>query len=258
MMNHRGQRVLITAAASGIGFAVAEAFIADGARVHICDMNQDHLNQAKERYPELGTTLADAASPEDVKKVVSEAKARLGGLDVLINNVGIAGPTALLENVEPQDWDRTMRVNVGSHFYFSSLAIPLLKASGGGCIINMSSIAGRFGYPWHGPYAVSKAAVIALTNTLAMELGQYNIRVNTICPCAVDGPRMGDVIRIEAEARNEPFEQIRDAYHRQNSMRTFIQKQDIASMILYLTSSAGNKISGQAISIDGNAETGRI
>lgn len=257
-MTHQGQRVLISAAASGIGYAVAEAFLAQGARVHICDMNEEHLAKAKTSHPGLSITKADASSPTEVERVFADAKAHLGGLDVLVNNVGIAGPTALLENVSPEAWDKTMKVNVGSHFYFARLAVPLLKEAGGGCIINMSSIAGRFGYPWHGPYAVSKAAVIALTNTLAMELGEHKIRVNAICPCAVDGPRMSDVIKVEAEARGEPFEKIRDAYHRQNSMRTFIQKSDIANMILYLTSDAGSKISGQAISIDGNAETGRI
>ncbi len=176
-------------------------------------------------------------------------------MDVLVNNVGIAGPTALIENIAPQEWDHTMRVNLGSHFYCSRLAIPLLKEAGGGSIVNISSVAGRFGYPWHGPYAVSKAAVIALTDTLAMELGEHNIRVNAICPCAVDGPRMSDVIRIEAETRGEPLDKITDAYHRQNSMRTFIQKSDVANAILFLTSEHGSKISGQALSIDGNVET---
>ena len=254
-MTHQGQRVIVTAAASGIGYAVAEAFLEAGARVHICDIDEDHLASAHMAHPELGVTRANAAAVEDVASLFEEAQAHMGGLDVLVNNVGIAGPTALLEGVTPQQWDHTMRVNLNSHFYCARQAIPLLKASGGGSIVNISSVAGRFGYPWHGPYAVSKAAVIALTDTLAMELGEHDIRVNAICPCAVEGPRMSDVIRVEAETRGEPVEKIREAYDRQNSMRTFIQKSDVANMILFLTSGAGSKISGQAISIDGNVET---
>jgi NAD(P)-dependent dehydrogenase (short-subunit alcohol dehydrogenase family) len=254
-MNHSGQRVIITAAASGIGYAVAEAFLASGAKVHVCDIDDEKIAGAAEAHPELGITKADAANPDDLSKLFDEATTHLGGLDVLVNNVGIAGPTTLLENVTPQEWDHTMRVNLGSHFYCSRRAIPLLRSAGGGSIINISSVAGRFGYPWHGPYAVSKAAVIALTDTLAMELGEHNIRVNAICPCAVDGPRMSDVISVEAEIRGEPLDKITDAYQRQNSMRTFIQKSDVADAILFLTSKRGSKISGQALSIDGNVET---
>ena len=172
-----------------------------------------------------------------------------------MNNVGIAGPTCLTEEVDFDDWDLTMKINLGSHFYCSREVIPHLKRQKSGLIINISSIAGQFGYPFHGPYAVSKAAVIALTRTLAMELGPYNIRANTICTMAVDGPRTTSVIETESRNTGIPLDIVKQAYMSQNSMRTFIEADEIAALAAYLASPAGKRISGQVIAVDGNAET---
>jgi NAD(P)-dependent dehydrogenase (short-subunit alcohol dehydrogenase family) len=253
-----GLRVLVTAAGSGIGRAIAGTLHAHGAAVHICDVDAARLAACQEELPGLGASVADVADPAQVDRLFDAATAQLGGLDVLVNNAGIAGPTGPVETLAIADWDRTMAVNINSQFYCARRAAPLLKAAGGGLIVNLSSVAGQFGYPLRAPYAASKWAVIGFTKTLAMELGDFGIRVNAICPGPVQGPRIDGVISARAEAQGVAFEAMRDAYLRQNSLHTFIQAQDIADLVLFLCTPAGRKFSGQALAIDGNTETLRI
>ncbi len=255
---YAGLRVLVTAAGSGIGRAIAGTLHALGAAVHICDVDEARLATSRAELPGLGTTCADVADPAQVDLLFDELTAHLGGLDLLVNNAGIAGPTGPVESLDPAAWDRTMAVNINSQFYCARRAVPLLKAAGGGAIINISSVAGQFGYPLRAPYAASKWAVIGFTKTLAMELGDYGIRVNAICPGPVQGPRIDGVIAARAAAQGERFETTRDSYLRQNSLHTFIQAQDIADLVVFLCSPAGRKISGQALAIDGNTETLRV
>jgi NAD(P)-dependent dehydrogenase (short-subunit alcohol dehydrogenase family) len=253
-----GLRVLVTAAAGGIGRAIAATFHQQGARVHICDLDENRLAVARADLPGLSTTAADVADPAQVDRLFDETEAQLDGLDVLVNNAGIAGPTGPVESLEIDAWDRTMAVNINSQFYCARRAVPLLKAAGGGLIVNLSSVAGLFGYPLRAPYAASKWAVIGFTKTLAMELGDHNIRVNAICPGPVEGPRIDGVISARAAAQGEEFAVTREKYLRQNSLHTFIQAQDIADMILFLCSPAGRKLSGQSLAVDGNTESLRV
>ena len=251
----KDQRVLITAAASGIGCAVAKAFLDNGAKVHICDINDDQLTACTASLPGAGVSRADVSDPAQVDQLFEEVISHLGGLDVLVNNAGIAGPTAAVEDVSPQQWDRTMAININGQFYCARRAVPLLKAAGGGTIINMSSSAGLLGYPMRSPYAASKWAVIGLTKTMAMELGEFGIRVNAVCPNAVKGPRMDAVIEAEAKAKGISEEEVYKSLVQGTSMRTFVTTEDVSSMILFLCSKAGSRISGQALSVDGFTET---
>lgn len=253
-----GLRVIVTAGAGGIGRAIATTFHQAGAKVHICDVAEEALAAMVKEYPGLGGTLADVADPAQVDRLFDEAAANLGGLDVLVNNAGIAGPTGPVETMEVEAWDRTIAVNLNSQFYCARRAVPLLKAAGGGLIANTASVAGLFGYPLRAPYAASKWAIIGFTKTLAMELGEANIRVNAICPGLVEGPRIEGVIRARAEAKGEALEVTRAKYLGQNSLHTFVSAQDIADLILFLCSPAGRKISGQALALDGNTESLRI
>lgn len=250
-----GLRVVITAGAAGIGQVVAETFVENGAHVHVCDVVEERLAQCRAALPGLGVTLADVAYPAQVDRLFDEATAFLGGLDVLINNAGIAGPTAPVEAITPEEWDRTLAVNISGQFYCARRAVPLLREAGGGSIVNLASTAGLFGFPNRSPYAASKWAVVGFTKTLAMELGPEGIRVNAICPGAVIGPRIDQVIAADAQVRGQPVEEVRAAYQRQASLRTFIEARDVARMILFLVSEAGSKISGQALSVDGHTET---
>ena len=251
----KGLRVLVTASASGIGLAVAKAFVKAGARVYICDIDQAQLDVCRPSLPDAGYSCADIANPQAVDRLFDDVVTHLGGLDVLVNNAGIAGPTARIEAVTPEEWDRTMAVNINGQFYCARKAVPLIKKAGGGSIVNMSSSAGIMGYPFRSPYAASKWAVIGLTKTMAMELGEYNIRVNAICPNAVEGPRMDRVIAAEARVKGISEEEVYDCLVAGTSMRTFVTTEDVSNMILFLCSDAGKRISGQALSVDGYTET---
>jgi len=248
-------RVIITAGGAGIGRATARAFHAAGARVHICDVDAAMLADAQAELPGLGVSEADVSDPDQVDRLFDAALDALGGLDVLVNNAGIAGPTALLEDCEPAEWRRTLAINLDGQFYCLRRAIPALKSAGGGAIVNIASTAGLYGYPRRGPYVASKWAVVGLTKSLAIELGPSGIRVNAICPGSIDGPRMDRVIAAEAAATGSTEEEVRQAYMQNTSMRCFIGAEDIANMAVFLCTPAGAKVSGQALAVDGHTES---
>jgi NAD(P)-dependent dehydrogenase (short-subunit alcohol dehydrogenase family) len=248
-------RVLITAAATGIGRAIAEGFLARGDRVHVCDVDPDALAAFHAARPEAGLSLADVAVEADVDRLFEDAAGYLGGLDVLVNNAGIAGPTAPVEEVAYDDWRRCLAVNLDGAFLCARRAAPILKAQGAGAIVNLSSTAGLFGYPNRAPYCAAKWAVLGLTKTLAMELGPHGVRVNAICPGSVEGPRMARVIAAEAAVTGRSEAQVQAGYERSVSLRTFVTPEDIAAMVLFLCSPAGRRISGQALAVDGHTES---
>lgn len=250
-----GKRAIITAGAAGIGRAIAESFVNAGARIHICDVDQAQLDAATIAMPDVGATVADVADAAAVDRLFGDAVDRLGGLDILVNNAGIAGPTAPAEDITPADWRRTIAVDLDGAFLCARRAIPLLKEAGAGTIVNISSTAGLFGFPGRSPYAAAKWGLIGLTETLAMELGPFGVRVNAICPGAVDGPRMDRVIAADAAARGLDPAAVRTAYVDQVSMRTFVDAADIANMALFVCSDAGARISGQALAVDGHTES---
>ncbi len=245
------QRVLITAGASGIGAAMVTAFLDDEAQVHVADLP----GQLHDLPPGVTATAADVSDPDQVDQLFDEAVQVMGGVDVLCNNVGIAGPTGALEELEVSEWDRTMAVNVRSMFLCCRWAIPLMRAQESGIILNTASTAGLVGYPLRSPYAASKWAVVGLSATLAMELGEFNIRVNTLCPGSVGGDRMDRVIAAEAVALGLSETVIRERYQDQVSMRSFIEGSDVAAMALFLASPAARFVNGQVISVDGGLET---
>jgi len=249
-----GQRAVITAAAAGIGRATLETFVAAGARVCVCDVDAAGLEELQAALPEVGAMLADVSDPAAVDALFEMAIARLGGLDILVNNAGIAGPTARIEAIDPEDWARTLEVNLTGQYLCARRAVPHLRAAGGGSIVNLSSAAGRFGFPLRTPYAASKWGVIGLSKSLAIELGPDQIRVNAICPGAVEGERINRVIAAKAESFGMTFEALYEEYVGKASMRRMVSAQDIANMILYLCSDAGRLISGQAIGVDASTE----
>ena len=250
-----GIRVLITAGASGIGAATAKQFLDAGAKIHICDIDEAALSRFLSENPTATGSFADASNEQSVDALFETVKKELGGLDVLNNNAGIAGPTAPIQDIEFADWNRCMDVNLGAAFLCAKRAIPMLKEAGGGSIINMSSTAGLFGFPNRAPYASAKWAIIGFTKTLAMELGGDGIRANCICPGSVTGDRMDRVVAAHAASTGESEEAVREGYVECTSMKTFVSPDDIAASILFLCSQAGSKISGQAIPVDGHSES---
>ncbi|MDH3519776.1 MAG: SDR family oxidoreductase [Myxococcales bacterium] len=250
-----GLRVAISAGAGGIGRAMARAFAAAGARVAVCDVNAAAVADLRAELPGALAVVADVGAFDEVRDFFRAIADTFGGLDTLINNAGIAGPTGPAQEIDPEAWDHTLRVTLGSAFYCSRQAIAMLREAGGGAIINIASNAVFSGYPFRAPYAAAKWGLIGLTKTLAMELGAHGIRVNAICPGSVSGARMEGVMQREAEARGVALDVVRTSFLRQVSMRCFIPPEDIASLAMYLASPAGARISGQAIGLDGHTET---
>jgi NAD(P)-dependent dehydrogenase (short-subunit alcohol dehydrogenase family) len=250
-----GLRVLVTAGASGIGATLARAFSEAGAHVHICDIDRAALDRLATATPAITSSMADASIERDVDLVFDDVLGTLGGLDVLINNAGIAGPTASIESMDASHWDRTVAVNLKSQFLFARRAVPMLKESTANpCVIAMSSVAGRLGYAFRTAYASTKWAVVGLMKSLAIELGPHGVRVNAILPGAVEGDRMSAVIAARAEATSVSTDAMREEYLRKISLRRLVTAEDVAAMALFLCSPAARNISGQAISVDGNME----
>jgi NAD(P)-dependent dehydrogenase (short-subunit alcohol dehydrogenase family) len=249
-----GLRVVITAGGAGIGRATAELFAAAGARVWTCDIDADALTSVTE-IDGVDGRICDVGDTASVDAFMDAALASLGGADVLVNMAGIAGPGGRLEDLDPADVTRTLDVDVTSMFRTSRHVIPAMKAQRSGSIVNISSTAGLMGFPYRSPYAAAKFAVVGLTKTMAMELGEFNVRVNAICPGSISGPRMDHVVTLESEASGRSPEEVRAGYVRQVSMQTFVDAEEIAQTIAFLASPLGSKISGQALAVDGNSET---
>lgn len=250
-----GLRVLVTAGASGIGRAISDTLLAHGAKLHICDVSDDFLDDFRKAHPDAGATKADVSSEADVERLFAELNGTLGGLDVLVNNAGIAGPTGGVEEIAPADWRRTIDVCLTGQFLCAHHAVPLIKAAGGGAIVNLSSAAGRFGYAFRTPYSAAKWGVIGFTQSLAKELGPANIRVNAILPGVVDGPRMRGVIDARAKQLGVSYAEMEKTYLDLVSMRRMVSADDIAATVAFLLSAAGRNVSGQSIGVDGNIET---
>ena len=244
------QRVLITAGAGGIGREIARAFTAQGGKVYVSDIDEAALTAIRKDIPGITAAHCDMASRTAIERMVPEAVAALGGLDVLVNNAGIAGPTQPVDQMPPAEWDKVVAVNLTAMFDVSRLAIPHLKKSKGGCIINLSSIAGRGGFPNRSPYAATKWGVIGLTKTLSMELGEWNIRANAIAPGAVGGERIERVFAGRASISGRSVEEERERAMAVQSIKGFVDPKDIAALCVFLASDAAKAISGQVIPID--------
>jgi len=251
----KGHRVLVTAGASGIGLATARAFVAEGARVLVCDVDRDALAALATNDAAIASVEADVSKPADVARLFEAVDARLGGLDTLVNNAGIAGPTAACEDVTLADWQRTLDVNLTGMFLCAQKAIPLLKQSANGSMVNLSSAAGRFGFALRSPYSASKWGVIGFSKSLSIELGGAGVRVNAICPGAVAGDRIDRVIAGKAKVRNVPFDVVRDEFLGKTSLKRFVSAEDIANAIVFLASKLGANIDGHALPIDGDVQS---
>ena len=252
----KNKKIVISAGASGIGWATAKICLSKGANVYLCDIDSKNINKIK-KHPLTNKKLfiyeCDASEEHDVENFFDKIRKKTKKIDSLINNVGIAGSTGNIEKLNSEDWEKTLKVNVISHFYFTKLAIPMLKKNKGGSIINVSSGAGIMGFPLRSPYAASKWAVVGLAKTLAMELGKFKIRVNAICPGTIKGNRMVRVIKDKAKFLKISKKKIEKEFISMASMNCWIYEEDIGKMCSFLISDEAERISGQVIGIDGNA-----
>jgi NAD(P)-dependent dehydrogenase (short-subunit alcohol dehydrogenase family) len=248
-------RIIVTAGASGIGRAMAEEFLSQGAQVAICDIDEAALADFSTAHPEAIAVNASVADQQQVEAFFDQVETAFGGLDVVCANAGTGGPAGAIEEIMFEDWRACLAVNLDGAFLTARCAAKIMKAQGNGLLLFTSSTAGIMGYPYRSPYAAAKWAVVGLTKTLAMELGPQGIRVNAVCPGAVEGDRMDRVIANEANTRGITEEEVRQRYVTGVSMKTWVKAEDIAAMATFLASPAGAKISGQVISVDGHTES---
>ena len=251
----KGLRVLVTAGAAGIGLETVRAFLREGAKVHACDVDEAALGALRENHPEVTASKTDVSDRAAVAKLFDDALAALGGLDCLVNNAGIAGPTGRVEEIAPEDWDRTLAINITGHFNCTRLAVPHLKRSANPSIVNLSSSAGKFGFPLRSPYSAAKWGVVGVTKPWAMELGEFGIRVNAILPGIVEGDRIRRVFDAKAKERGAPVEELLQNAMRQASIKELVQPTQLADTIVFLASPLARTISGQAISVDADLQS---
>ncbi len=248
------QRVLVTAGAAGIGREIARAFAANGAKVFVCDIDVKMLDALAQEIKGLVTNVCDVSKRADIERMMAAAVSALGGLDVLVNNAGISGPTAPVEQMDPDQWEKVMQVDLTGTFNVTRLAIPHLKKSEAGVIINMSSVAGRFGYANRSPYCTAKWGIIGFTKTLSIELGEYGIRANAILPGAVDGPRIQKVFEGRAKVSGKSADEIKQEAMAVQSLKRLVDPKDIAALAVFLASYAAKSISGQMLPIDNDMQ----
>lgn len=250
----KGLRVLVTAGANGIGLAIARAFVAEGARVHTCDVDTAALSALRSSDPSITQTVCDVSDRAAVKNLFADAATALGGLDVLVNNAGIAGPTSKVEEMNTEDWDRCLDICLTGQFNCTRLAVPLLRASTNASIVNIASAAGRLGFAMRSPYAAAKWGVIGFTKSLSIELGPDNIRVNAILPGLVAGDRQRRVLEAKAQQRGISFAEMEKTAFSYTSIKDYVTPEQLADQIVFMCSPRGRTISGQAISICGDTQ----
>ncbi len=244
-----GERVVVTAGASGIGRTIAEGFSACGAKVFICDIDEAALEQSLSDNERLRGTLADVSKTDDVSSMFAQVERDLGGVDILINNAGIAGPTAGITDIDPEALRQTLAIDVEGMFHCARLSVPYMRLAKKGSIINISSVAGRLAFAMRTPYSAAKWGVIGFTKSLALELGRENIRVNSVLPGHVNTARFRRVAASKAKAVGAQPEEIEAQMLDPVAMGSTVETEDIANMAIYLSSPFGAAITGQAISV---------
>lgn len=249
------RHVVITGGASGLGRAMAERFLSEGDRVAICDADPHAVSEFAEAHPDQIACVADVTDEAQMQAFFDQIDAGWDHVDVVCANAGIGGPAGRIEDLSLADWNRCVEVNLSGTFLTCRWAARRMRAAGQGLIALTSSTAGQFGYPLRSPYATAKWGIVGLTKTLAMELGPVGVRVNAICPGAVEGDRMDRVVAMEAEASGKTHEEVRALYVKGVSLRSWVTAEDVADTVSWLASPQAKRISGQIVAIDGHTET---
>ncbi|GAB6860365.1 SDR family NAD(P)-dependent oxidoreductase [Haloplanus litoreus] len=247
-----GESAVVTGAGRGIGRRIAEALTDAGVDVAINDVDGDALSEAERALEgadgDLLTYEADASDPEETEAFVQTAADAFGGIGIVVNNVGIAGPTKPCEELTHEEFMSTLSVNLGGLFNTTSAAIPHLKR-GGGRVVNVSSISGKRPLEDRTPYTTSKMGVIGFTRTLAVELADHDVNVNAVCPGSVEGPRLDAVIEGQASSQGRPVAEVEAEFRSASPKEEFVTAEDVADTVLVLCSERTRRVTGQDLNV---------
>jgi NAD(P)-dependent dehydrogenase (short-subunit alcohol dehydrogenase family) len=246
-----GLRVMVTAGAAGIGLEIARAFAREGAKVHVCDVDEKALAKVDAG---ITTSVCDVSDRAQVERFFKEGIAKLGGLDCLVNNAGIAGPTGRVEEIDPAEWDRCIAIDLTGQFNCARLAVPHLRKSSNASMMNVSSQAGHLGFALRTPYASAKWGVIGLSKSLSIELGDDGIRVNALLPGIVAGDRQKRVLTSKSQARGISYEEMEKIVFSYTSIKEYVTPEQLADLVVFVASPRGRTISGQALSVCGDTQ----
>jgi NAD(P)-dependent dehydrogenase (short-subunit alcohol dehydrogenase family) len=254
-MRFKEQTIIVTGAGYGIGREIALAFGREGGNVVLAARSKDKLEAVAEELRGMGTqplvAIMDQSREPEVERTVAAALETYGGIDVLVNNSGIAGPTAAAQDITAEQWEEVIDINLNGAFYFAKHCARHMIEKRAGCMINISSMAGRLGFALRTPYAASKWGMIGLNHSLAEEMGQYGIRVNAVLPGATEGERITNVMRAQGDTRGIPFEKVQQAFLKKIPLGRMPTESDTADAVLFLASDAARSITGQALQVDG-------
>jgi len=246
--------VVLTAGGGGLGRVIAEVFLSAGHNVHICDIDEDAVTQTLNENPGLHGTVTDVGSREQLRRMFQEARDWMGHVDVLVNNVGIAGPRAPVEEMPEDEWQKTIDTNLNSSFWGMKEVLPEMKLRKNGVIINITTSSTKTFPANRSIYNMTKYALEGLTLSVAKEVGPFNIRCNAVRPGMMNNERMRRVLRRVAVDLGKSEVEIFEGGLKYISMRTMVEMKEVADMVFFLASDAARHVTGQIIAVDGNAE----
>jgi len=248
------ERVLVTGAGDSVGREIAERFLKRGDKVHICDVREEAVKATLAANPGMSGSVVDVGKRVEVDRLFADLRTAMGDVSILVNVVGIAGPRASIEDIDEDEWERTIGVNLNGLFYCMKRAIPMLKANGGGSIINFSTCSTRTRLPFRAPYIASKYGVEGLTLNAARELGPFGIRCNAILPGIINNQRFNFIVSRNSTATGRSAADIEADYLKYVSLRTKVELRELADTVLFLASDTGKKITGELMAVSGNME----
>lgn len=246
--------IVITAGGGGLGRVIAEVFLSKGHNVHICDIDGDQVSRTLLDNPKLHGTVIDVGNRKQLHTMFEEAREWMGHIDVLINNVGIAGPRAPVEEMPEDEWQKVIDTNLNSSFWGMKEVLPEMKKRRDGVIINITTASAKTFPANRSIYNMTKYALEGLTLSVAKEVGPFNIRCNAVRPGMMNNERMHGILKRVAADLGMSEEDVLQQELKYTSMRTMIEMKEVADMVYFLASDAAPHISGQIIAVDGNAE----
>lgn len=249
----RDRTALVTGGGRGIGQAICVELARQGIDVAIADLDAREMAETEALVEDEGQRAlalqTDLKHPDSVAETVDAALAAFGTIEHLVNNAGIAGPTAVCEEIDPEEWTETLDVNLRGPFLTCRELLPPMKTQGYGRIVNIASVTGKRPLTQRTPYAAAKMGLIGLTRTLAAEVGEYDINVNAVCPGSVDGPRIRRVFEQQAGATGRSYEEVRQDAENESPRRELVTREDIANAVTFLCSSDADRITGQDLNV---------